>query len=140
MGVVASIQGVLAVVYRFEKSSYNTPSGIAGIIISPVALSLCFAYGVKYANGELDFLVRELKVPFAYYLLVSLSALVAMGIVLARFKARHVGTIIAVLALGLAFICGGWAITTADGNYEKNTKNVVQIPNLSSLPDVEPSQ
>ena len=113
MGAGAGVLGVMSITHWFERPGY-LGWGIAGMMLSTVAISMGLAYQIKHTAGALDDLVYPLPTPLAYYVLGAGLLLVVLGLALARLKSRTLGMLIGVLAIIGLDISGGWALTTAD--------------------------
>ncbi len=113
MGVVACVLGVPSITHWFERSGY-TGWGVAGIALGGTAVSLGLAYQIKHMQGALDGMYHPLPTPGAYYVIGLSVAFIIAGLITARRSSRPAGVLIAGLAIAVAVVASGFALTTAD--------------------------
>jgi hypothetical protein len=118
MGVFASALGIASLVHWFQRPHY-TAYGISAVLIGSFAASLGIAYQVKYAGGELDFLIYSVPTPFAYYGILTIVVFFSMGTVLARLKSKLVGTVLATLATVIFIVAVSSSLHTADQTIDR---------------------
>jgi hypothetical protein len=117
LGVVLGLAGcalaVPSITHWYEGQGY-TGWGIAGIILGGTASSVGLAYQIKHLAGALDGLVVPLAAPLSEYLFAGGIALIVVGLLIARLKARGAGAILAGLAVAATILVATWGMTTAD--------------------------
>ena len=113
MGVVACALGVPSITHWYERLGY-TGWGTAGISLGCITVPMGIAYGIKHAAGALDVIYRPLPTPTSFCIVGVSVGLIVAGLLIARFKSRSVGIVLAYLALAVFFVTGSWALTTAD--------------------------
>ena len=113
LGAISCVLGVLAT-SRSRPGTGAVGFAISGLCIDVVGVPVGLAFQIKHAGGALDMLFRPLPLPEAYCAIGVLALLVGLGLALAKFKARFLGDLLALLALAGLLLVGGWTLITAD--------------------------